>query len=97
MPPIIESEICIACGNCVKYCAEDVFFGSQEKQIPVISYPEENMKQSGWLIGEKYLARKAALIEAKKKDGKVIMYGFSPQSRALTDATFKFFFNALLQ
>ena len=62
----------------------------------VISYPEENMKQSGWLIGEKHLARKAALIEAKKKEGKVILYGFAPQSRALTDATFKFFFNALV-
>jgi len=62
----------------------------------VVSYPEENMKQSGWLIGEKHLARKAALIEAKKKEGRVILYGFAPQSRALTDATFKFFFNALV-
>ena len=62
----------------------------------VVSYPEENMMQSGWLIGEKYLARKAALIEAKKKDGRVIMYGFAPQMRALTDASFKFFFNALV-
>jgi hypothetical protein len=62
----------------------------------VVSYPEENMMQSGWLIGEEHLARKAALIEAKKKDGKVIMYGFQPQNRALTDATFKLFFNALV-
>ncbi len=62
----------------------------------VVSYPEEDMKLSGWLIGEKYLARKAALIEAKKKDGRVIMYGFAPQMRALTDASFKFFFNALV-
>ena len=62
----------------------------------VVSYPEENMKQSGWLIGEKHLARKAALIEAKKKEGRVILYGFAPQSRALTDATFKFFFNTLV-
>ena len=62
----------------------------------VVSYPEEDMKLSGWLIGEKYLARKAALIEAKKKEGRVIMYGFAPQMRALTDASFKFFFNALV-
>ncbi len=62
----------------------------------VVSYPEENMMQSGWLIGEKFLARKAALIEAKKKEGRVIMYGFAPQMRALTDASFKFFFNALV-
>jgi hypothetical protein len=62
----------------------------------VVTYPEENMMQSGWLIGEKFLARKAALIEAKKKEGRVIMYGFAPQLRALTDASFKFFFNALV-
>jgi hypothetical protein len=62
----------------------------------VVSYPEEDMKLSGWLIGEKLLARKAAMIEAKKKEGRVIMYGFAPQMRALTDASFKFFFNALV-
>jgi len=69
---------------------------NNENYKVVVSYPEENMMQSGWLIGEKYLARKAALIEAKKKDGKVVIYGFQPQNRALTDATFKLFFNALL-
>lgn len=62
----------------------------------VVSYPEENMMQSGWLIGEEHLARKAAMLEAKKKDGKVILYGFQPQNRALTDAAFKLFFNALV-
>ena len=62
----------------------------------VVSYQQENLMQSGWLIGEEHLARKAALIEAKKKDGKVIMYGFQPQNRALTDASFKLFFNALI-
>jgi hypothetical protein len=69
---------------------------SNEDYSVVVSYPEENMMQSGWLIGEEYLARKAAVIEAKRKAGKVIMYGFAPQNRALTDATFKLFFNALV-
>jgi len=62
----------------------------------VATYPEENLLQSGWLIGEEHLSRKAALIEARKGEGKVILYGFQPQARALTDATFKLFFNALL-
>jgi len=62
----------------------------------VVTYPEENMLQSGWLIGEEHLSRKAALIDAKKGKGRVIMYGFQPQARALTDATFKLFFNALV-
>lgn len=54
------------------------------------------MLQSGWLIGERYLSNKAALIEAKYNKGKVILFGFSPASRAMTEATFKFFFNALI-
>jgi hypothetical protein len=62
----------------------------------VITYPEEDMMQSGWLIGEKHLARKAALIEARMGEGRVVLYGFAPQMRALTDATFKVFFNALV-
>ncbi len=62
----------------------------------VVSYPEERLMRSGWLIGEEKLARKAAMIEAKMGEGRVILYGFAPQARALTDATFKLFFNALL-
>ena len=62
----------------------------------VASYPEEGLLQSGWLIGEELLARKAAVVEAKLGKGRVVLYGFSPQARALTDATFKLFFNALV-
>lgn len=62
----------------------------------VVRYPEENMMESGWLIGEKHLSRKAALIEAKKGDGRAVLYGFAPQMRGMTDATFKLFFNALV-
>ena len=62
----------------------------------VVRYPEERMLQSGWLIGEKHLSRKAALIDAKLGKGHVILFGFSPEFRAITDATFKFFFNCFL-
>ncbi len=40
MPPVIHEEKCIKCGTCVDICAEDVFFGSQKKEIPVVTYPE---------------------------------------------------------
>ncbi len=62
----------------------------------IISYPEDRMKVSGWLIGEKYLSNKAALIEAKLGTGRVILFGFSPHLRSITTATFKLLFNALL-
>jgi hypothetical protein len=70
---------------------------ANENQRVVVSYPEERLMESGWLIGEEHLARKAALVEARVKEGKVVLYAFAPQSRALTDATFKLFFNALLR
>ena len=40
MPPIIDPNKCNKCGTCVDVCAEDVFFGSQKKDVPVVAYPE---------------------------------------------------------
>jgi hypothetical protein len=63
----------------------------------VISFPEEQILQSGWLIGERYLSNRAALIDARLGRGHVILYGFSPQLRAMTASTFKLLFNSLLR
>ena len=41
MPPIIDKDNCNGCGKCVEICPADVFFGSKEGEIPIISYPEE--------------------------------------------------------
>ena len=41
MPPIINEEKCSRCGKCVEHCPQDVFFGSESKKVPLISYPEE--------------------------------------------------------
>ncbi len=41
MPPIIDESKCLACGVCADVCPQDVFFGSEKKKVPVISYPEE--------------------------------------------------------
>ena len=76
------------------YAVKQVHSG--EDYRVVVSYPEEDIMQSGWLIGERHLARKAAMVEARVKAGRVVLYGFSPQMRGLTDATFKLFFNALV-
>jgi hypothetical protein len=69
---------------------------SNEDMEVVLSYPDERIMESGWLIGEERLSRKAALIDAKVGEGRVVLFGFSPQFRAQTDATFKLLFNCLL-
>ncbi len=40
MPPVIDKDKCSGCGECVDVCAEDVFFGSKEGEVPVVTYPE---------------------------------------------------------
>jgi len=62
----------------------------------IITYPDEEILHSGWLTGEKYLSRKAALIDAKYGNGRIVLFGFPPQFRAHNDATFKFLFNTLI-
>ena len=41
MPPVIDKEKCIRCGLCADICNYDVYFGSKEDEIPVVTYPEE--------------------------------------------------------
>jgi NAD-dependent dihydropyrimidine dehydrogenase PreA subunit len=41
MPPVISESKCARCGTCVDVCAEDVFFGSVEMEIPLVTYPDE--------------------------------------------------------
>jgi len=40
MPPVIDQNKCTRCATCFDVCAEDVYFGTEEGQLPVISYPE---------------------------------------------------------
>ena len=63
----------------------------------VVRYQERDLLQSGWLIGEKHLSGKPAMIRAKVGKGEVILFGFRPQHRCQTHGTFKLFFNALLR
>ncbi len=62
----------------------------------VVRYQKRDLLQSGWLIGEKHLASKPAMVRAKMGKGEVILIGFRPQNRCQTHGTFKLFFNSLL-
>jgi hypothetical protein len=62
----------------------------------IATYVDRDIMQSGWLLGEQVIAKKAAIVSVKMKKGKVVMIGFRPQHRVQTHGTFKFVFNALV-
>ena len=68
---------------------------SQDVEI-FSTYVERDILQSGWLLGEQLIARKAAAVTVKHGAGKVVLIGFRPQHRDQTHGTFKLVFNALL-
>lgn len=59
-------------------------------------YPDDHLLASGWLLGEKYLARQAALVDARSGAGHVLLFGMRPQYRGQSYQAFKLLFNALL-
>lgn len=61
----------------------------------VAYYPEDKILMSGWLLGEEYLARKAAVVDIKYKKGHIMLIGIRAQNRAQTHGTYKFLLNAL--
>jgi hypothetical protein len=50
---------------------------------------------SGWIHGEERLTRKAAAVALTYGKGKIVLFGFRPQHRGQTHATFPLVFNAL--
>ncbi|MCX6561904.1 MAG: M14 family metallopeptidase [Candidatus Aminicenantes bacterium] len=69
--------------------------GDWERKV-VASYPENNVLMSGWLLGEDYIARKAAVVDLKYKKGRIILVGIVSQNRAQSHGTYKFLLNGLL-
>ena len=69
---------------------------SNEKCEILVQYPERDILQSGWLVGEEQIAGTAGMISVEYGQGSVILFGFRPQHRAQTHGTFKLFFNALI-
>jgi hypothetical protein len=68
-----------------------------ETQLPAVAhYPDSGLLASGWLVGEKVIAGRAALIDALLGSGHVVLFGMRPQYRAQSYLTFKLFFNALV-
>lgn len=61
----------------------------------VAEYPSKDLLMSGWLMGERFVANRAAVIEASVEKGKVVLLGFRTQHRAQPHGTFKLLFNSI--
>lgn len=70
---------------------------NSENYDVVVRYADRELLQSGWLIGEENLARRAAVVSAKLGQGKVVLIGFPAQHRAQMHGTYKLLFNALVR
>ena len=63
----------------------------------IANYPKDPTKilLSGWALGAEKIAGKAALVQVNMGKGKIILFGFRPQYRGQSLATFPLFFNAI--
>jgi glutamine amidotransferase-like uncharacterized protein len=72
--------------------------GASPSSIRIIARYPDNPKDillSGWALGAERIAGKAALVEVKVGKGKIILFGFRPQYRGQSLATFPLFFNSI--
>ena len=75
-----------------------VFESTDDSRVKVIGkYPSDpkEILLSGWALGKEKIAGKAALVEVKMGKGKVILFGFRPQYRGQSLATFPLLFNSI--
>jgi hypothetical protein len=61
----------------------------------IATYPSKDVLMSGWLLGERYLHNKAAVVEATVDKGRVVLLGFRVQHRGQPHGTFKLLFNSI--
>ncbi len=62
----------------------------------IARYPQSGTPLlSGWLLGEEKMRGRAALVEVGMGEGRIVLFGFRPQYRAQSLATYPLLFNAI--
>jgi glutamine amidotransferase-like uncharacterized protein len=62
----------------------------------VARYPESNLLLSGWMLGERVIEGRAAVVDARVDKGRVVLLGFRTEHRGQTHGTYKLLFNSLM-
>ena len=71
--------------------------GAEMQRWVLATYPDDarDILLSGWISGEERLARKAAAVALTYGKGRIVLFGFKPQNRGQTHATFPMVFDAI--
>jgi hypothetical protein len=71
--------------------------GNEMQRWVLATYPDDphDILLSGWISGEEKLTRKAAAVAMTYGKGHIVLFGFKPQSRGQTHATFPMVFDAI--
>lgn len=71
--------------------------GRELERWVLASYPADarDILISGWVHGAERLVRRAAVVAVTYGKGKVVLFGFRPQNRAQTHATFPLLFHSI--
>jgi hypothetical protein len=62
----------------------------------VARYPASNLLLSGWMVGERMLAGRAAVVDVSIDKGRVVLLGFQAEHRGQSHGTYKLLFNSIL-
>jgi hypothetical protein len=70
-------------------------FKNSDQPAVIVKYPNKDILVSGWMMGDKLIKNKAAVVEVPLGKGKLVLLGFRVQHRGQTIETFRLLFNSI--